>query len=203
MRIELHCHSTCSDGTLAADVVAARAEAAGAQLFALTDHDTCAGSSVRVAGARNVRGVEMSCDDGGRTFHVLAYDRGGDWSVLEAKLDAVREARRNRLRVMAAKLVPRGVRIAIEPLLAEAGRRSVGRPDLARAMVAAGHATSMKEPSRATCSTAARSTCRITRCRSSTRLPRGAPPAPRCRSRIRTSTAIAVRRSCASIAATA
>ena len=145
MRIELHCHSTCSDGTLAADVVAARAEAAGAVVFALTDHDTCAGSSVHVAGARNVRGVELSCDEGGRTFHVLAYDRGGDWAILETKLDAVREARRNRLRVMAAKLVPRGVKIDIEPLIAEAGRRSVGRPDLARAMVAAGHASSLKD----------------------------------------------------------
>ena len=145
MRIELHCHSTCSDGTLAADVVAARAAAAGAQLFALTDHDTCAGSTVQVPGARNVRAVELSCDDGGRTFHVLAYDRGGDWVALESKLDAVREARRNRLRVMAAKLAHRGVRIDVEPLLAEAGRRSVGRPDLARAMVAGGHATSMKD----------------------------------------------------------
>jgi hypothetical protein len=146
MRIELHCHSTCSDGTLAAEVVGARAAAAGAQLFALTDHDTCAGTAAAVVpGARIVRGVELSCDDRGRTIHVLAYDRGGDWAALEGKLDAVREARRNRLRVMAAKLVHRGIVIDIEPLLAEAGRRSVGRPDLARAMVAAGHATSFKD----------------------------------------------------------
>ena len=99
----------------------------GVAVFALTDHDTCAGSGVAVAGARTIRGVEMSCDDGGRTIHVLAYDRGGDWATLESKLDAVREARRNRLRVMAAKLVPRGIRIDIEPL-GRPGRAALDRP---------------------------------------------------------------------------
>lgn len=115
------------------------------QIFALTDHDTCAGSAVTVPGARVVRAVELSCDDAGRTVHVLAYDRGGDWSILEARLTAVREARRNRIRVMAARLRLRGITVDIDALLADAERRSVGRPDLARAMVAAGAASSMKD----------------------------------------------------------
>jgi predicted metal-dependent phosphoesterase TrpH len=145
MRFELHCHSTCSDGTEAPAAVAARAAERAVEVFALTDHDSCEGSGVAVAGARTIRAVEMSCDDGGRTVHVLAYDRGGDWAVLEDRLRAVRTARRNRLRVMGARLVQRGVRIDVEPLLVEAERRSVGRPDLARAMVAAGAATSVKD----------------------------------------------------------
>jgi predicted metal-dependent phosphoesterase TrpH len=147
VRFELHCHSTCSDGTEAPSVVAGRAAARGAAVFALTDHDTCAGSARTEAQniSRVVRGVELSCDDDGRTVHVLAYDRGGDWAVLENRLAAVREARRNRLRVMAAKLTQRGIKLDIEPLVAEADRRSVGRPDLARAMVAAGAASSMKD----------------------------------------------------------
>lgn len=145
MRFELHCHSTCSDGTETPEQVAARAAARAVDVFALTDHDTCAGSSVVVAGARTLRAVELSCDDAGRTVHVLAYDRGGAWSALEERLTAVRVARKNRLRVMAAKLAQRGVRIDITALLDEADRRSVGRPDLARAMVAAGAATSMKD----------------------------------------------------------
>lgn len=145
MRFELHCHSTCSDGTEAPDRVAARAAERAVAVFALTDHDSCAGSGVAVPGARALRGVELSCDDGGRTVHVLAYDRGGDWAALEARLGRMREARRNRLRVMGAKLEQRGVRIELGPLLAEAERRSVGRPDLARAMVAAGAASSLKD----------------------------------------------------------
>lgn len=145
MRFELHCHSTCSDGTEPPDQVAARAAGRNVEVFALTDHDTCAGSAVTIPGARVIRGVEMSCDDGGRTIHVLAYDRGGSWTALEARLEAVRTARTNRLRVMAARLKQRGITIDVEAMLAGAGHRSVGRPDLARAMVAAGAVSSMKD----------------------------------------------------------
>jgi hypothetical protein len=145
MRFELHCHSTCSDGTEAPDQVAARAAERKVEIFALTDHDTCAGSGVTVANARTIRAVEMSCDDAGKTIHILAYDRGGDWAPLEARLAAVRTARINRLRVMGARLLQRGIAIDIESLIARAGHRSVGRPDLARAMVAAGAATSLKD----------------------------------------------------------
>ncbi len=145
MRFELHCHSTCSDGTEPPERVAERAAERSVEVFALTDHDTCAGSALEVRGARVLRGVEMSCDHEGKTIHVLAYDRGGAWDALEARLAGVRTARINRLRVMAAKLEQRGVKLDIERLLAAAGSRAVGRPDLARAMVAAGAASSMKD----------------------------------------------------------
>src|SRR5688572_6351932 len=145
MRWELHCHSTCSDGTEDATKVAARAAERGVAVFALTDHDTCAATGLAVAGARSIRAVEMSCDDNGKTIHVLAYDRGGDWASLEARLESVRVARKNRMRVMAARLAQRGIKVDVEPLIAEADRRSVGRPDLARLMVAAGAASSMKD----------------------------------------------------------
>lgn len=146
MRFELHCHSTCSDGTEPPARVAERAGERAVEVFALTDHDTCDGTGLAVTGARSIRAVELSCDDEGRTVHVLAYDRGGGgWATLEERLGAIRTARRNRLRVMGARLEQRGIRIDLAPLLAEAERRSVGRPDLARAMVAAGAATSMKD----------------------------------------------------------
>ena len=145
MRFELHCHSTCSDGSEPPERVAARAAERGVEVFALTDHDTCAGSAVTVTGARVVRAVERSCDDRGRTVHVLAFDRGGDWAILEARLTAVREARRNRVRVMAARLQLRGITLDVEPLLGAADRRSIGRPDLARALVAVGAASSIKD----------------------------------------------------------
>jgi len=133
MRFELHCHSTCSDGTEEASRVAARASERGVAVFALTDHDTCAATGLPVEGARSIRGVEMSCDDAGRTVHVLAYDKGGDWASLDARLESVRVGRKNRLVVMAARLARRGIKLDITGLVDEADRRSVGRPDLARA----------------------------------------------------------------------
>ncbi len=149
MRFELHCHSTCSDGTEAPAKVAARASLRGVDVFALTDHDTCEGTGVSNSGTtmRSIRGVELTCDNDGRTVHVLAYERSGGttWSVLEARLAAVREARTNRMRVMVAKLAQRGIKLDVEPLIAESQRRSVGRPDLARAMVAIGAANSLKD----------------------------------------------------------
>ena len=146
MRFELHCHSTCSDGTEAPERVAARAAERAVEVFALTDHDTCAGSAVTVPNARVLRAVEISCDHKGRTIHVLAFDRGGSgWAVLEDRITTVRVARINRIRVMAARLEQRGVTIDVEPLIAEGAERSIGRPDLARIMVEGGHVTSMKE----------------------------------------------------------
>jgi hypothetical protein len=150
MRFELHCHSTCSDGTEPPEQVASRAAERGVEVFALTDHDTCAGWQVGVANARVLRAVEISCDEptSGRTIHVLAYDRGhAGWADLEARLGELRAARRNRMRVMAARLAQRGIRIDVEPLIrdAEASGRTLGRPDLARLMVAAGAVGSVRD----------------------------------------------------------
>jgi hypothetical protein len=149
MRFDLHCHSTRSDGIDAPERVAAVAGERACEVFALTDHDTC--THVDVPGSRVLRGVELSCDDpdSGRTIHVLAYGRtvSAGWQALEVRLAALGEARRNRLRMMAARLAQRGVRVDVEPLIADAttSGRSVGRPDLARAMVACGAATSLKD----------------------------------------------------------
>ena len=153
MRFELHCHSNCSDGTEPPARVAARALERNVDVFALTDHDTCAGSAEARLPAGNghtLRAVEISCDEPatGRTIHVLAYDRGGmGWSELEAKLADLRTARRNRMRVMAARLLQRGIKVDVEPMIADAERsgRTLGRPDLARLLVKAGAVTSMKE----------------------------------------------------------
>lgn len=147
MRFELHCHSTCSDGTEPPERVAARAAERAVEVFALTDHDSCAGTArAQVPGARMLRAVEISCDHKGRTIHVLAFDRGGTgWAALEERITLVREARIHRLRVMAARLEQRGVRLDVEPLIAQGAERSIGRPDLARLMVEAGHATSLKD----------------------------------------------------------
>jgi len=149
MRFELHCHSTFSDGTEAPERVAARAAERKVDVFALTDHDTCAGTAAARAGETHaMRAVEITCDEQGRTIHLLAFDRGGvGWADLEAKLAEIRGARRNRMRVMGARLAQRGIRIDVEPLIADAEKsgRALARPDLARLMLKAGVVSSVKE----------------------------------------------------------
>jgi predicted metal-dependent phosphoesterase TrpH len=149
VRIDLHCHSTCSDGVFAPEEVGRAALARGVELFALTDHDTCAGCDAIAAalGGAALRGVEISCDDGAGTVHVLALGAAGPpWAELERALASRLEARRQRLRTIAAQLrVHRGITLDVEPLIAAAGTRAVGRPDLARAMIAQKLVSSMKE----------------------------------------------------------
>ncbi|HVV86954.1 MAG TPA: hypothetical protein VHE35_28140 [Kofleriaceae bacterium] len=141
MIIELHCHSTCSDGSAAADDVGRRAHALAPAVFALTDHDTTAGHAAAAAACPGaVRAVELTCHDGGRAVHVLVYDVAGDarWDELEVVLATQAAARRERLRTIATRLWQRGIVVDIEPLLARSHGRSVGRPDLANALVEQG-----------------------------------------------------------------
>ena len=78
MNVDLHCHSTASDGALAPSVVVARAFENGVRVLALTDHDTLEGqpearAAALALGMQWVSGVEMSCTWGGATIHVLGY----------------------------------------------------------------------------------------------------------------------------------
>lgn len=147
--IELHCHSTHSDGSEPPADVAERARQRGVELFCLTDHDTCEGyEATRHACPRVLRGLELSCYDQGRTVHVLMYDVTGDdarWQGISDYLVRARQARQERLRAMAARLGELGVPVDVEPILAVAGTRSVGRPDLAQALIATGAVSSFGE----------------------------------------------------------
>lgn len=148
MIVELHCHSTCSDGSAAPDDVGRRAHERGLAVFALTDHDTTAGHAAAAAGCPGaVRAVELTCHDGGRAVHVLCYDTSGDtrWADVEAVLTQQARARRERLREIATRLWRLGIVLDVEPLLARSDGRAVGRPDIAALLVAQGAATSKDE----------------------------------------------------------
>ena len=150
MRIDLHCHSLCSDGELEPSAVAERALGDAVELFCLTDHDTTAGYPATLAGAgsmRVVRGVEVSCQFAGRSIHLLVYEPtvGCEWSRIDGVLQSVAGARRERLREMARRLRERGIQIDADALLEEAGSRVVGRPDMARALVRVGAVRSIDE----------------------------------------------------------
>lgn len=151
MRVEMHCHSTASDGVDAPAEVGRQAAAGSLALFCLTDHDTCAGWDEAAAAFGStgaaMRGVEVSASDGGRTVHLLVYDaaRGAGWAALGAQLVDQASARRGRMRDMLARLAARGVPVSFADVEAEADGAVLGRPHLARALVRAGHVSSVSE----------------------------------------------------------
>ena len=148
VRIELHCHSTWSDGTASVAEVAARACARAPTLMALTDHDSCAGHAELAAAVPGaIRACELTCVEDRRAVHVLVYDASGDprWPEFEALLAEQAAARRERLRAIAARLFHQGVVLDVEPILARADGRVVGRPDVANALVAQGGVASRDE----------------------------------------------------------
>ena len=147
--VDLHMHSTASDGACApADVVAA-ARAAGIAAIALTDHDTVAGlpeaqEAGRRLGVRVITGVELSADEEGREIHLLGLHLGRT-DAIEGTMATLREARIDRARRMVDRLNALGVPVTFEAVLAQAGRGAIGRPHVARAIVAGGWASEPRE----------------------------------------------------------
>jgi predicted metal-dependent phosphoesterase TrpH len=140
--IDLHSHSTASDGTDPPAEVMRRARAAGLDVIALTDHDTLAGhDEARRAlppGLALVPGMELSCRLDGHSVHLLAYHADPAHAGLAGQLHAITTDRLRRGRDMVAKLRELGVDVTWEQVAAIAGDGVVGRPHIARAMVAAG-----------------------------------------------------------------
>ena len=147
--IDLHMHSTASDGSRApADVVRA-ARDAGLAAIALTDHDTVAGISAaqragEELGVRIVTGVELSAVEGETETHLLGLHLQ-DLSVLDRGLGALREMRQRRAARIVERLNELGVQLSFADVLTEAGEGALGRPHVARAMVASGWATDFRD----------------------------------------------------------
>ena len=146
--IDLHLHTTASDGLCAPGRLVEEAAAAGLTTIAVTDHDTVAGLApaaerCAAAGLGFVPGIEITAVGFGRDVHVLGYFFDAGDPPLLAFLAQQRESRFARLTAIAGRLAALGVHVDVAPLIAEArrqGGRSVGRPQVARALVAAGHA---------------------------------------------------------------
>ena len=150
--IDLHLHTTASDGLLSPDALVARARAEGLTVISVTDHDTVAGlpQAARVArdlGVRLVPGIEITAVENERDVHILGYFIDPERELLAGFLREQRVDRRRRVRAMADLLGSLGFRVDVEALLTPAGDqgRSVGRPALADALVAAGHVANRDE----------------------------------------------------------
>ncbi len=145
-RIDLHTHSTASDGTLTpARLVAAGAEA-GLDVMALTDHDTTGGwaaaAAARPPGLSLVRGAELSCrwhgTDPAIPLHLLAYLFDPEEPKLAAGLARVRADREERGERIVELLRADGVDISWPEVMGYAAGGSVGRPHIAQALIRAG-----------------------------------------------------------------
>ena len=143
MRIDLHTHSSASDGTDSPAELVANARAAGLDFVAITDHDTTDGWAAAAvalpAGLRLVRGAELSCSAGGISLHLLAYLFDPAYQALTREVERVFDDRVHRARAIIDRLVAAGYPLSWEAVLAEAGEGSaVGRPHIADALVTAG-----------------------------------------------------------------
>ena len=143
VRIDLHTHSTASDGTEPPAEVVAQAARAGLDVVALTDHDTTAGwaqaadAAVR-EGVALVRGTEISARSAGMSVHLLSYLHDPEHPALAEELRRAREARTSRARRIVA-LLHGDFGLTWEEVEAQTGPNAVvGRPHIADALVARG-----------------------------------------------------------------
>jgi predicted metal-dependent phosphoesterase TrpH len=142
--IDLHVHSTFSDGSLTPEQLVDEAERIGLSALALTDHDSLGGIPrfLRAAAGRSVRavpGVEISADFNPGTMHMLGYFVGHEDDGLERKLRRIREGREERNREILRRLNGLGFAITWEEVKSFAQEDVVGRPHFAQALIARGY----------------------------------------------------------------
>jgi predicted metal-dependent phosphoesterase TrpH len=151
--IDLHTHTTASDGRCSPAELVARARAAGVDVLSVTDHDTtasagAASAACASAGVEFVPGIEITAVIDGKDVHVLGYFIDPNAASLEAFLVEQRRRRVDRLRQIIDRLAGHGIVLDADAVL-QPGRddasKAAGRPWVARALVAEGHVADTKE----------------------------------------------------------
>jgi predicted metal-dependent phosphoesterase TrpH len=148
--IDLHLHKTASDGRSSPEALVAEAAAADLRTIAITDHDTTDGvepvsAAARPLGLEVVPGIEVTAVEDGRDIHVLGYFVDTANLAFQTFLEAQRADRHRRFLEMVAALERLGMRVDGAWPAASPGRRSLGRPLLAAALVDAGHVRDIAE----------------------------------------------------------
>jgi 3',5'-nucleoside bisphosphate phosphatase len=146
--IDLHTHTTASDGRLAPADLVGRAAAAGVTVLSVTDHDTMASAGEARAtcsslGVEYVPGIEVTAVVQDSDVHVLGYFVDERSAPFQAFLAAQRHARVERIREIVARLATMGIVLDADAILQPTFKdptRAPGRPWIAQALVAAGHA---------------------------------------------------------------
>jgi 3',5'-nucleoside bisphosphate phosphatase len=149
-QIDLHSHSTASDGQYPPAEVARRAAEAGLCAWGLSDHDTVAGlaAAAQAASANGLRlipGIELSAFLERREIHLLGHFIDPAHHTLRAFEDFLADHRRERMRRIVEKLATLGVHVTEEAIESHSGGKTLGRPHVARAIVEAGAASSVRD----------------------------------------------------------
>ena len=143
--VDLHLHTTASDGRLTPTELVELAAAKGLRTISVSDHDTTAGLAEaqravdKVPGMRLIPGIELSCDVPGGEVHMLGYFMDTSDAGFQRTLEIFREGRLARGEGMVKKLAEFGLHIEWDRVLEIAGDASVGRPHVAQALVEAGY----------------------------------------------------------------
>lgn len=148
--IDLHTHSSRSDGSDPPERIAELAAKAGCTAVALTDHDRVDGIDAarrrgQELGIEVVGGCEVSCTTAFGTLHLLAYFVEEDDGPLHAELERLQQWRSERNARLAARLAELGLPVTLEEMEAEAGGVGVGRPHVAAILVRKGVVSSIQE----------------------------------------------------------
>jgi 3',5'-nucleoside bisphosphate phosphatase len=152
-RVDLHLHTTASDGLRSVDDLVREAVDVGLSVMAVTDHDTMASvprasELCAQAGVTLVPGIEITAIEAGRDIHILGYFLDPQHEGLRGFLARQRKSRIDRVHAIADRLAASGAPIDIGPLVQSASKQdghSIGRPQVARTLVAAGHASSTND----------------------------------------------------------
>jgi predicted metal-dependent phosphoesterase TrpH len=148
--VDLHLHTTFSDGTLSPQALVTTAAERGVSLIAVTDHDEVGGvlpaqTMGPALGVNVISGVEINTEVGREDVHILGYGFPADSPINAEGLQGLRTSRLSRAFKMADRLAYLGYLLDRERLLAIAGHGSIGRPHIARALVEAGYVKDMTE----------------------------------------------------------
>ncbi len=150
-QVDLHIHSTASDGKFSPKAIVGRAAALGLTIIALADHDSVDGITPALEAAkafpqmRVIPGVEISTDMPAGEAHILGYFLDYTDDELEAALERFRSSRQKRGQVMIAKLRDLGIKVDWQRVQEIAGDGSIGRPHVAQALLEKGYITSPRE----------------------------------------------------------
>lgn len=150
MAIDLHLHTTASDGTYTPIQMVEEAKRIGLSAIAITDHDTMEGVEPAVKrgdelGLEVVPGIELNTDYKDREVHVLGYYPDVNCSEFQETLKELQIARVNRVKKIVEKLNELGYTISFERVGKIAGKGAMGRPHIAQALLEAGYASDWSE----------------------------------------------------------
>ena len=149
--IDLHSHSTASDGSFSPSELVAKAEEIGLSALALTDHDTVSGIPEFIEAAsknkvvETIPGVEVSVEFMGKEVHIVGLFIDYTSESLLEMLSEIRNHRNQRNELIIAKLQGMGFEITLQELLDIAGGESIGRPLLAKILIEKGYFTEVQE----------------------------------------------------------